>query len=290
MTERVDPCASVASAGYGETAFEFDNETRPVDLYWSDRAVAVDRPALVIDLHTQSTSLAAGRFEWVVDRSFWDHPMQGAVIAWPLADASSTPAWLQSETFDVDYMRALWDHLTSTVCFDQARVMLSGLGTSSLVAAEVICDTDIPIALAYVGLGGVPSMQNCTPARPVPIVSIEVFEYNPGVGPSWDSPWTSPLAAEQQASGGWAPAPERLAAWAGRYHCTDAAEMVTLPDPGEETARDTILWSHRECDAPLYWFGMENNEPPAIGASEAAYIAAWTSLQQIIASHVGPNA
>ena len=42
MTERADPCASVASAGYGETAFEFDSETRPVDLYWSDRAVAVD--------------------------------------------------------------------------------------------------------------------------------------------------------------------------------------------------------------------------------------------------------
>lgn len=119
-------------------------------------------------------------------------------------------------------------------------------------------------------------------------MSIDVFDYNAGVGPSWDSPWTPPIAVELEASGGFTPAPDRLATWAERYHCTDAVDQVTVDDPGEELDRDTVFWSHTDCDAPLYWFGVQNRPEPEIGAVDVAIILAFNQLQGALRRHVGP--
>jgi polyhydroxybutyrate depolymerase len=72
-----------------------------------------------------------------------------------------------SETRDVDYLRALLDHLEAERCIDRRRVYATGMSNGGFFASLLGCRLADRIA-AIAPVAGVMPLQGCTPARPVP--------------------------------------------------------------------------------------------------------------------------
>jgi poly(3-hydroxybutyrate) depolymerase len=252
---------------------QVQGQARPVWVQLPDAAAGTQPAALVIDLH--SAGLTTGVGTDLLDQL----GLGGAVVVSPRANDSPFPSWSESDTFNVEYMRALWDALGRSLCFDAERVVLSAVGQGTLVASEAVCGTDIPFGLVIQVWGLVP-VQECEPSRAVAMVSLNTFD--PSDGSHWDGRWEPPVPREVAVTGGIGPVPDDLDQWAQRYHCTDTRSEQTIADPGDVLARDSVLFSYNACDAPLAAFGLTTT--PAGGSVTAmpAFEGLAPQLQQIV--------
>ena len=251
-----DPCAT-------GPRFELDTDVlRTVEVDGVPRTLAVriptsaverdDPPPLTLSLHGATGSWEQQRG---IDRLDPDAADDGFVVVRPEADPGPGSGWSAREGFNVHFVETVVEALSHAVCFDPDRLRLWGGGQGGLVIHQVVCDSDLPVELAF-SLFGLVSPRDCDPPRPVPLVSINNFEPDPFIGSSFDVAWTPPVDLEARLVGPVGPVPEDLAEWADRYHCTDGPVEETVPDPRDGVDRDAVILSYEGCDAELVAIGF----------------------------------
>ena len=185
------------------------------------------------------------------------------------ASDALAPFWSLSATYHVEHLESLFEALGGSFCLDRSTVVLFGVGQGTLAAAQAICQGELPVDLA-VFVAGIVAMEECAPQRPVPLVTIDMFEFREPWGNHWDGNWNPPPAIEIDLTGGIGPGPDEFASWERAYGCAETAVDETLPDPGDVLERDTILLSNDSCDAGLVAFAVQNNRDVMQGMDNAA--------------------
>lgn len=225
-------------------------------------------PRLVIDFHSnefaESRGLSGGSTQRNSDR--WG----GTVFVNPRADTTLTPVWAKSATFDGNVVTQLWEELNGSLCFNPDNSAWGGLMEGNQLVVEAICETNIPMSHAVLGLG-MHFREGCSPSRPVPVSSSDVFTPLEGGSPHWDGPFTPPNVFNAKA-GSYEGAPVSLDRWAELYNCTDDRLEETAPDPDDLLERDSVFFGYTDCDAPLLAYATQvapNRFTPDIGAQLA---------------------
>lgn len=80
------------------------------------------------------------------------------------ADATSDP------NLDIDFVRAMYDEITSDLCIDLSRVYASGLSYGALFTSLVACTLSDRFA-AVAPVAGILAHTPCTASRPVPVIT-----------------------------------------------------------------------------------------------------------------------
>lgn len=258
-----DPCSSAADHVIGGDPalykFTFEDEDRAVAIRVGGDQALTEQSTVWVLLH--GAGMGWDLVLWMVDNFVGNFvgPAETQIVVSANANAGPPePAfWSQGETFNAEYLATLFDHLGSSLCLDRADVGLLGLGQGALAAAQGLCQADLPVdlVLMYVGLY---KIADCAPARAVPILSLDSYEFDPLTGAHWDGSWSTGSPLETELTGGVGPTPDDLAVWAELYNCTDGPAERVLPDEANLLQRDSVVLSYRDCDAPLTAIGMED--------------------------------
>ena len=269
-----DPCAQQLDVGQNTYSFFVAEEERPVVVEIEEQALLDEQPQLTISFHGAGRGPDVALTDLAVSND-----LSPGIFVVPFADGSNNPFWGGAPDFNIDYFNTLYSELAQAFCFDPDRTVITGTGQGTFVVVEAICESDIPIQTAALTLGML-SFLDCVPDRPVPLITMDVFEFRTNLGAYWDGAWDPPGEYERVRSGGIRSTPEALDDWAMVYGCDGPRIEETLPDDDEVLERDTVLYSYPDCIAPLFAFGLENGEGGS-AISAAAFISAFNRVVSI---------
>jgi len=206
---------------------------------------------LVIDLHGYSEGAEVHEMNSQMGDFGNEH---GFVTLFPQG-RGDVPFWdTSADGIDVAFIGDLLDEAEATLCIDPTRVYVTGLSNGAMMTSTVACVYADRIAAAA-PVAGVAEVGDCTPDRPVPVVSFHgtadpFLDYQGGFGPATaqlPTPDGSGTLGELDdadnaedagaAAAADAPAvPEVMAEWAERNGCDDGA-----PDEAAQSEHVTIL-------------------------------------------------
>lgn len=247
-----DPCAEPVQEGSDTFSIFVDGSERPVYVEWPEYTPG-SPPRMVVGFH------GAG---WGIDTMKDTLRIPGIephIFVVPSPQDVDIAFWSETAEFDLNFVSALFADIPAAFCFDSSQTILNGIGQGALLTAEAICNTEIPIQLVVMSLSFV-SPTVCEPARDVPIIAHNTFDFLPPVGAHWDGRWDPPVAHVVEWTDGIGPVPEDLDEWAARYGCEGPRLEETLPDPDDVLERDSVLFAYPDCNTPLFAFGYESDD------------------------------
>ena len=101
---------------------------------------------------------------------------------------------------------------------------------------------------------------DCT-APPVPVVSVDIYEFDTLIGAHWDGPWTQPNPSEVEATGGFQYTPDDVDHWARQFACTGLPNEQLIPvDETDGGRRPITVLTVEGCKEPITAFGMPGAE------------------------------
>ncbi len=263
-----DPCvqpvdfSSISSDLLGEgfiTGFEAREATRPLRVMFSSADAATAQDAvMVIMFH------GAGGSNRTMTQTLWRisfMPLlaekKPLVTVMAQAEAGTVGFWSQDATFNVDYMAALRAQLANTFCLDEMKVVLLGQGQGTLAVLGGYCSEafDPDVVLLFQGMM---KLLDC-PAEPAPLITFDIYEFDPIIGTHWDGAWNPPVAEEVAATGGIQSTPEDFDHWLKQYGCTEEPTETSVPidlarSSGEDVRPMTVL-AARNCVEPVVAIG-----------------------------------
>jgi polyhydroxybutyrate depolymerase len=127
------------------------------------------RPApLVLDLHGLGES---GEQQVVYSKLPETGTKAGAIVVTPTSDnAANSWALPPLGNKDVDFMRAILDHLEATRCVDRNREVSAGISNGAGLSVGLICGLDGRLAAIF-PVAGVNILRPCATAKPTTIVA-----------------------------------------------------------------------------------------------------------------------
>jgi polyhydroxybutyrate depolymerase len=140
--------------------------------------------------------------------------------------------WLPGYVDDIDFVDALIDEVTKSVCIDEERIYAAGLSNGGAIASLLGCNLDRIAAIATVA--GAPfSSRRCEPDRPVPVIAFHgtydgVVPFNLGEYLGAYLPLTNVR--------------QDMQSWAENNGCNTAPQI-------ERIAQDVTLEAYTNCDA-----------------------------------------
>lgn len=262
-----DPCAAPVSLdaiateltndGY-RTEFIVRDKPRPLNIRFSTAdAATADNAMMVVMLHG-----AGGTNEW--SEAMWRHSFlpelarqQPLILVMAQAERGTTGFWTQDATFNTDYLAALHTSLSRTFCLRQTPALLHGHGQGTVAAVQGYCAGSFP-ADALILFQGMVKLLEC-PAAPVPIISLDLYEFDPIVGNSWDSAWNPPVVEEVQITGGIQQTPDDLNYWSTLFGCQDQPSETDFATPsgsnGDSPTRPITVLEAQGCPEPIVAIG-----------------------------------
>lgn len=264
-----DPCREpVEFAQYGleeqaqEFGFEFRQERRPVGIAVSSpEALIADDTIVWLLLHGGGGVWKGSQF--LASYATGEPALEGrpTIFVLPQSEPGSSSFWSQDESFNVDYLVELRSALNATLCLDRATILLGGFGQGTLAAVQGYCAGVVSPDVLFLWQGMV-KLLDCPATDPVPIVSTDLYEFDPIMGNHWEGSWDPPVPFEVEATGGIESTPDDLQYWARSFGCESEPEEETLPSPSAALQRPTTVLAYRSCDVPLVAFGYQNAEQP----------------------------
>lgn len=225
---------------------------------------------LVVDLHGYSET--AG-IQAVVSKLGDYGASHGFVTVTPQVN-EAVQHWVTSpHSADQQFLIALIDHATSTLCVDRHRIFVAGYSNGAFMASALACSDARTIA-AVATVAGIEADAGCRPSRRVPVIAFHgtadpFVPYEGGIGPAaknlpaTDGQGTigSNLAAtsNQGIEQNDLPVPVEAARWAARNGCSktpkvsQATKDVTLI--AYQCPRDAAVVLYRENGAGHIWAG-----------------------------------
>ncbi|MEZ4364904.1 MAG: PHB depolymerase family esterase [Kofleriaceae bacterium] len=131
----------------------------------------------------------------------------GAIKGWN-AGACCGSATL-TDVDDVGFVEALLDRLEDELCVDGDRVFASGFSNGGFLSHRLACELAPRIA-AIATVSGVMGIDDCAPARPVPVLS---FHGTSDLTVPYEGSWVFGFRSEE----------DSIAGWVERNGCTGAA-------------------------------------------------------------------
>lgn len=278
LPARDDPCGDLLPAGQYQFSMLLDDAgtiTEVPLLVHVLPEVVEDNivPTLVIDFHPSGFTLGRS-VSYFVDRE--SQRLGGAVFVNPRADTTLAPSWGRTETFNRKLITQLWDEVSSALCFRPNQAVWGGVSEGTTLVVEAICETDLPMSFAVLGLG-LHFRDGCDPSRPVPIQASSFFTPPAGGGPHWDGPYVPPNEWEAETAT-YDPAPDSLDRWAELYNCSDQRLETVVGDPEDVLERDSVVYSYTDCDALLTLIGFEIDDA---GFAENPHVRS-PSFEQVV--------
>lgn len=228
----------LASGLTEDLAFEHGGAVRTYDLF----VPATDGPVpLVLDLHGTFSDgdeqRADSGFRAVAEA-------EGFAVAWPDSLGSAWAAWTglgPDGVDDIAFLRALVTEARSRVAVDPARIYVTGFSNGGAMAQRLACEA-ADLFAAFVALAAAtPSdrlnVAACTPARPVPMLTVrgttdELIPFAGGTTPA-TAPSQIPVRSFEA----------ELQWWAGLAGCAGSA-----PDAVETLGPTTECRRFTDCD------------------------------------------
>jgi polyhydroxybutyrate depolymerase len=184
---------------------------------------------LVIDLHGlyQGAALQEQNSDWAprADRD-------GMVVVYPQGIDSIWDIGVGSP--DVAYFGQLLDETEAALCIDTNRVYVDGFSLGAFLTSAIVCTYADRIA-AVAPIAGIYMPSGCTPARPVPALTIH------GTLDNWV---------------GYRSIPGNVAAWAARNGC--GASPTTAAVPGDAVVNITKFTYDCPESAEVEFYSIEN--------------------------------
>jgi polyhydroxybutyrate depolymerase len=200
---------------------------------------------LVIDLHGlyQGAALQERNSDWAphADRD-------GIVVVYPQGIDSTWNIGVGSP--DVAYFGQLLDETEAALCIDTNRVYVDGFSLGAFLTSAIICTYADRIA-AVAPIAGIYLPSGCTPARPVPALTIH------GTLDNWV---------------GYTSIPGKVAAWAERNGC--GATPTTALVPGDAVVNITKFTYDCPDSAEVEFYSIENGGHAWPGSEFSRAIAA----------------
>ena len=209
---------------------------------------------LVVDFHGYSEG-AEVHVQMSALSAYGDE--QGFVTVTPHGEGE-VPRWDTTlDGGDMDFVGDLLDEVEASLCVDTNRIYVTGLSNGAFLTSAIACRYADRVA-AVAPVAGVRDVENCEPARPVPLLAIHgtedefvTFDGTPGdavanlPAPDGSGRTIGELRAEGEDTGRPAPPPdaptipEIVAAWAERNGCEGP--------PAEEPLADDVALERYDC-------------------------------------------
>jgi polyhydroxybutyrate depolymerase len=211
-----------------------------------DAATEPDRPRpLVLDLHGYIEGMvvhaAVSQMAALADR-------EDVVVVTPNGtgdpvfwNATQAPGVVD----DIAFIGDLLDHVEAETCLDLARVYAMGLSNGGFMSSRLACTMSDRIA-AVAPVAGVMVWDDCTPARPVPVLAIHgdadpIVSFDGSVGEGSATLPMNDTTAAVISRLDLRPVPAAAAAWADRNGCDGEVH--------EERVASDVVRSTYGCDA-----------------------------------------
>lgn len=271
LPKSADPCAQTPielidqfpdkSVEYG---FEFRDVRRPVGVV-VPAATELQSDDVLVWVMLHGAGLGWASSEFGVRWSLKDPDLGGrpSVLVLPQAELTDSSFWTADETFNVDYMSTLWSEVDAMLCLERATIVLGGFGQGVIPAMEAYCEGVLQPDLMFF-FTGMMKMLDCPAGEPAAIVSTDIYEFDPAMGPHWEGSWDQPNVYEVEVTGGIGPTPEDMAQWATLFGCDDVVDEEELPSPSGTLHRPTVVRAYRSCVVPIVAFGLQNAVDPGL--------------------------
>jgi polyhydroxybutyrate depolymerase len=181
---------------------------------------------------------------------------QGFVVVFP--NGTGTPVRWDANTtsnpnHDVEYVDRMLDEIGTNLCIDTSRVYATGLSYGAIMSSFLTCTRANRFAAVAPVAGITVPPDNCTPSRPMPVLSFHgtadpILNFNGGLGDSLsgilkgkvEEAATTPTTAKPADLNG--PGyPAAVKAWAARNGCG--------PDPVDTKVTDAVIHRVYPCPA-----------------------------------------
>ena len=100
------------------------------------------------------------------------------------------------------------------------------------------------------------------PAEPVPVLTFDIYEFDPIIGAHWDGSWIQRSPREVEVTGGFQATPDDVDHWSAQFGCDRPPVEQQIPlgktqDGGEETElrRPVTVLAIRDCVEPIVAIG-----------------------------------
>lgn len=275
LPNSADPCSEpvdfsaisanlVGWVGYA-TTFTAAGESRSLDVRFSSPdAPTAENAVMVVMFHGAGGSNAWSKMNWA--NSFLPELVQQRPVITVMAQAVNgrSGRWPSDTFVGTEYHEALRATLAKSFCLEQMPIILHGNGQGTIVALNAYCTGSLP-ADAIVLVLGMAKLLDC-PADPTPVMTLDIYEFQPVVGHHWGGAWNPPMAEIVEITGGIQSTPDDVDHWASQFGCESEPTETLLPIDSHSTtdqkSQPITVLAVRDCVEPIVAIGVPGRAAP----------------------------